>query len=348
MLYIGEEGTEGAMAGKALTIADIARLANTSTATVSNYLNGRLSKMSAETRKRIERIIGETGYAPNGAAQALASKNSQVIAVLIKDNTNIWAGQLVGSIEVVAHQSGYQTFVCDTHFDPQVERSYVEKMLSLGVDGFIIQPTKHYRSVNDRLRRAGKPVVFYDFSLMDLTSTWVKTDLYGGVYDAISACVNKGYQDFLILSAEVESSMRTRAERFQGFSDALDEHGIEFRTISVSNESPGADELRRIFERSVNPARRTLIFCPHQWCLTRIYKAISPMRHLIPERIGLLGLNNADWTDLVDPGISTIVEPVAEEGRLACSMLINLIQNPDASPRQQMLSCETRWLSSTL
>lgn len=336
------------MTKKALTIADIARLADTSTATVSNYLNGRLSKMSAETRERVARVVKETGYAPNGAAQALASKSSQVIAVLIEDNTNIWSGQLVGSVEVVAHQSGYQTFVCNTHFDPKVERSYVEKMLSLGVDGFIIQPTKHYRSVNDRLRRAGKPVVFYDFSLMDLTSTWVKTDLYGGVYDAISACVSKGYEDFLVLFADLEDSMRTRAERYQGLSDALDEHGIEFRTIPVSHEGPGVDELRRVFERSVSPARRTLVFCPHQWCLTRIYKALEPMRHLIPERIGLLGLNNADWTDLVEPKISTIVEPVAEEGRLACSMLIDLIQDPDASPQQRLLSCETRWLSSTL
>lgn len=336
------------MSEKHLTIADVARLANTSTATVSNYLNGRLTKMSEETRARIARVIEETGYSPNGTAQALASKSSQVIAVLIEDNTNTWAGQLVGSVEVVAHENGYQTFVCDTHFDPQVERSYVEKMLSLGVDGFIIQPTKHYRSVNERLRRAGKPVVFYDFSLMDLTSTWVKPDLYGGVYDAISACVAKGYEEFIVLSADPEDGMRTRTERYQGISDALDEHGIRCRRVPVTHESPTVDELRRFFENNVNTARRTLVFCPHQWCLARTFKALDTMRHLMPERIGLLGLNNQEWTDLVEPGISTIVEPVNEEGRLACSMLINLIQNPESGPIQKMLSCQTRWLGSTL
>lgn len=335
------------MSEKHLTIADVARLSSTSPATVSNYLNGRLSKMSPATRERIARVIEETGYAPNGAAQALASRSSQVIAVLIEDNTNSWAGQLVGSVEVVAHESGYQTFVCDTHFDPQVERSYVEKMLSLGVDGFVIQPTKHYRSVNERLLRAGKPVVFYDFSLMDLTSTWVKSDLYGGVYDAISTCVEQGYEDFVLLAADLEDGMRTRGERYQGFSDALDEHGMSSRTVSVTHESPTVDELRRYFENNINTARRTLVFCAHQWCLSRAFKALDTMRHLMPERIGLLGLNNAEWTDLTEPGISTIVEPVREEGRLACSLLIDLIQNPQAAPRQKMLPCETRWLAST-
>lgn len=333
------------MTTKRVTISDIARLAGTSTATVSHFLNGKHAKMSEETRQRISKVIKETGYSPSAQAQTLASKSSGVIAVLILDNTNTWAGQLVSGVENSAHKNGYLTVVCDTHFDPEVEHSYVEKMLSLGVDGFVIQPTTHYRSVSERLKKAGKPVVFYDFFNMDLGTTWVKSDLYGAVYDAISECVDKGYEDFFILSTGPEGA-RSRAERLQGFSDALGVHGIRSQYVRINHGAPSVSSLRRFFEQNIHTARRSLVFCPHQWALGRIFKALEPMSHLVPDRIGVLGFNNADWSDLTDPSLSTIVEPVEQEGSLACEMLIELIRDPEAKPRQEMLSCETRWLSS--
>lgn len=335
------------MTSKRLTITDIAKMAQTSTATVSHYLNGKYEKMGDATRKRIERVIEETGYVPNAPAQHLASGSSKVIAVLIEDNTNVWAGELVSGVESVAHENGYQTVVCDTHFDPKTERDYVEKMLAFGVDGIIIQPTNHYRSVNERLKRAGKPVVFYDFSLMDLSSTWVKTDLYAGVYDAISSCADSGYEDFVVLADE-STGLRTRSERMAGFTDALDERGIAYRSISVTHEGATAERLRSAFDEQINPARRTLVFCLHQWALAVTFKALDTRRHLMPGRVGLLGLNNGDWADLTEPGISTIIEPVELQGRTACQMLVDRIKDPEAAPQQQMLSCRTRWLGSTL
>lgn len=335
------------MTQKRMTIADIAKLANTSTATVSHFLNGKFEKMSEQTRQNIERIVRETGYSPNAHAQGLVSKSTGVIAILIEDNTNTWAGQLVSGVERVAHEGGYLTVVCDTHFDPKVERSYVEKMLSLGVDGFVIQPTNHYRSLNERLTNAGKPVVFYDFSLVDLNSTWVKTDLYGGVYDAISTCVDRGYDSCVALVADVNGA-RTRSERLRGLSDALAERGMSAEMVLIDHESPSVSELRHRFEYRIDPSRRTLIFCPHQWALARVLRALDTLRHLMPDHIGLLGLNNTEWTELTDPSVSTIVEPVEREGELACSMLIERLRDPECAMRQQMLSCETRWLSSTL
>lgn len=335
------------MAEGRVTITDVAKLAGTSTATVSHYLNGKYSKMSGATRERIKEAIGKMGYAPNARARDLANKHSEVVAVLIEDNTNAWAGRLVSGVEACAYENGYQTVVCDTHFDQQVERDYVEKMLSLGVDGFVVQPTNHYRAVNQRLRNAGKPVVFYDFNLLDLTSTWVKTDLYGGVYDAISECAERGYEDFVLMTADVER-MRTRSERYQGAVDALAERGIGCEQLQITHKGPPARELRRYLEQQLNPARRTLIFCAHQWALPRVFEALSDMRHLVPEQIGLLGLNNAEWAGLTTPSISTIVEPVEKEGRIACSMLIDLMRDPNAPPQQKVLPCTTRWLASTL
>ena len=335
------------MAHEHMTIADIAKLANTSTATVSHFLNGKFEKMSEQTRQRIQKIVNETGYTPNIHAQNLVSGKSGVIAILIKNNSNTWAGQFVRGVEHIAHKNGYLTIVCDTHFDPKVERNYADKMISLGVDGFLIQPTNHYRSLNERLLRIDKPVVFYDFSLVDLNSTWVKTDLYGGVYDAVRSCIERGYQECVVLAADVNDAP-TRSERLRGAFDVLAEHDINAKTVQIDHKMPTAAKLRQYFERHIDLSKQTLVFCPHQWALPRIVRALSTLKHLMPQQIGLLGINNTEWTELTDPTISTIVEPVEREGELACSMLIERLNDPATAPQQEMLSCDTRWLSSTL
>ncbi|MDO4428476.1 MAG: substrate-binding domain-containing protein [Atopobiaceae bacterium] len=329
-----------------VTITDVAREAGTSTATVSNYLNGKHEKLSQKTRERIERIIRETGYIPNAQAQTLSGKATHVIAILILDNSNNWAGRLLAGVERVARENSYQTIVCTTNFDPEIELMYVDKMLALGVDGFIVQPTHNFRAVNERITKAGRPVVFYDRSFYNLDSTWIKTNLYDGVYAATTACIDAGYEDFLTVAADM-TKMNTRMERFQGFADALAARGLFHRAISIEHDAPSVAELTEYFKFKLNPALRTLVFVQNQWALGRVFKALQPMAHLIPERIGLIGINCTDWTDLTSPTISTVVEPVEREGRHACQMLLDLLGDEPPAAHQEILECRLNWLGST-
>lgn len=142
-----------AVAKQRVTIADVAREAGTSTASVSYYLNDKREKLSEKTQNKIARVIKELGYVPNAQAQTLTGKQTHVIAIIILDNTNKWAGLVLNGMEQVMLPAGYQTVVCTSNFNPETELMYVDKMLSLGVDGFIIQPTANFKAVHDRIRR---------------------------------------------------------------------------------------------------------------------------------------------------------------------------------------------------
>ena len=66
------------------TISDVAKHAGVSKSTVSNYLNGKFEKMSAETKTAIERTIKEMGYTPNLSARRLPNKEkSKTICLII-------------------------------------------------------------------------------------------------------------------------------------------------------------------------------------------------------------------------------------------------------------------------
>lgn len=337
------------MAGR-VTIVDVAKLAATSTASVSYFLNGKLEKLGKPTQERIAAAIRETGYVPNAQAQALSGKPTHVIGEIILDNTNLWAGQIQLGVESIAREAGYQTVVCGTNFDRATEQACVEKLLSLGVDGFIIQPTSNFKAIHERIKRAGRPVVFYDCDTFDLSTSWIKANLYDGIYSAIQRCVEMGYDRFLAVGAEAKAAtgqFRTRFERASAMSDALSAHGLDFEQINIDHETPTVAELRELLKFRISPANRTLIFVENQWALPRVFQALEPSRHLIPDRIGILGLNCTEWTDLTAPTISTVVEPVRQEGRMACQMLVELLEGSEKRPRQEILACHTRWLDST-
>ena len=66
---------------KVVTIKDVARAAGVSSMTVSRVLNDR-PDVSPETRKRIQEVISELGYAPSEIARSLSHGRSNTLGVV--------------------------------------------------------------------------------------------------------------------------------------------------------------------------------------------------------------------------------------------------------------------------
>lgn len=331
---------------KNVTISDVATLAHTSIASVSYYLNNKTNKLGVATQERIAKAIHETNYIPNAQAQQLVGKQSHVISVILLNNTNLWAGQLLDGIEQIALAEGYQTVVCTSNFDQEKELMYIDKMIALGIDGFILQPTNNFKAVEKHIRQADKPVVFCDCSLLGSDNYWAKTNLYDGIYTATEILIQNGYNDFIGIGAKIGNS-RTRMERHQGFCEAIQAYGKTSRFITVDYAVPTISYLREYFKQNINPAKHTLIFVENQWNLPRVFKSLKPLYQLIPNQIGLFGIDCNNWTDLTKPTITTLIEPVHELGEQICKTLINLLENKAPSNRQILLNCNINWQEST-
>ena len=124
-------------AKKRITINDIAQMAGTSKTTVSFYLNGKTDRMSEDTQKRIRKAIKDTGYEPSPLARGMNAKQSHLIGVIIGDITNAFSNQIVKGIDTVISAEGYRMLVCSSNFNKQNEAAYIDRLLALGVDGFI-------------------------------------------------------------------------------------------------------------------------------------------------------------------------------------------------------------------
>ncbi|MEG2506920.1 MAG: LacI family DNA-binding transcriptional regulator [Longicatena sp.] len=328
-----------------LTIKEIAIKANTSKTTVSFYLNGKTDKMSNDTKKRIAKVIEETNYRPSMAARSLNSKGTRLLGVIIGDITNTFANQIVKGIDDLAREKRYQLIVGNSNYIYENEEKYVNRMLNMGVDGFIVQPSSHFHDLVERIKAEDKELVFIDSQVSMNKEKWVKTNNYEAVLEASESLIKLGYENFIMLSAD-PSVLSTRLERTTGFLDAL-KLANKTCTTKIVDENVASDEITTFITDELKLGSKTLIFVANCWLLPRVYVALKNYRNLIPETIGLLGFDNLEWTNFSSPTVSTIVQPAYEEGEQAAAILIDAIENLNEQVPNQILKCSVNWSEST-
>lgn len=332
---------------KRITINDIATMAGISKTTVSFYLNGKTDRMSAETQERIKKVIDETGYSPSPLARGLNAKHTALIGVIIGDITNTFSNRIVKGIGSVANAAGYRMLVCNSNYDADDERAYIDRLLSLGVDGFIVQPSSSFKEVARVITEANKQLVFFDSKLYDYSCNWVKTDNYEATYRAISDCVDRGYKKFIMIGARPEL-LSTRIERSSGFVDALSERDIASEQLEVDPDTLDVNAIAAYLRERIDGSTPTLVFAPNCWALPDVYRAMREFYPLMPEKVGLVGFDNTEWAGLASPSVTTIVQPAFEEGQQAFHILLDLIKDKHEENPHQVLDCAIDWGTSTL
>lgn len=328
--------------GKRITIQTIADEAQVSKSTVSCYLNGKTEKMSAETRERIAAVIKKYDYRPSAAARLLTANHSCLLGVLVCDITNGFANRLVKGIAQVCRTGGYQILIGTSEYDAQAEQLHLERMIDMKVDGVILQPTGDPKGSIELLKRAHIPVVCID-SKPDGVPHWVATNNYQATYEAVSACLARGYESCILFSAEPDL-LTSRHERFHGCWDALAATGLPCHAEIIDATTPASHILSTV-ERERRG--RTLIFVPNCWLLPKVFTALAPLHREIPQKLGLLGFDNEEWVDFSVPSVSTIVQPAFQEGATAAALLIDNIRQKPNIPPNATLDCERVFRGST-
>lgn len=329
-----------------ITINEIAKLAGVSKTTISFYLNGKTQRISLKTQNRIATIIKQTNFQPNLAARCLNSKSSKLIGVLISDITNTFSNQIVKGIETIASKYNYQVIVGNSEYSYQREENYIEQMLSMGVAGFIVQPTAQFRKLSKKLLKLNKPLVFFDSKLYDLKSNWIKTNNYEATYETIVKCIIKGYESFYLITADPQL-ISTRLERVSGFIDALADYNFNYKTFILENDRVDFKMLHNFFESTLNVSKKSLVFVPNCWALPDIYLALKQYRNNMPQ-IGLIGFDNLEWVNFSSPSITTIIQPAFKEGEEVAKIVIDQIEGKNKLDNQKILNCYVNWNESTL
>ncbi|MDQ0150423.1 LacI family DNA-binding transcriptional regulator [Eubacterium multiforme] len=330
---------------KNITIKDIASMAGTSKTTVSFYLNGKSDRMSTETKLKIEKIIRETNYSPSFVARSLTYKRTNLIGVIVADICSPFSSAIVKEIDMAARKEGYQIIVGSSKFDFKNEEKYINKMLDMGVDGFIIQATTKFSKFIDKIKGQGKKLLLLDSVNSNFKGSFVKINNFDITKEAIENLIYKGYNNFILLTRNPKISM-TIQERKKAFTETLERHKINY-SVELIDDEIKRENIKKAIDNTLKKESKNLIFTVDGEILQKAYDYIKDKGLNIPNEVGIIGFEDRRWTYYANPSVTTISQPVHDEGKYAARILINMIEENKESLKSFIFFCNINWKEST-
>lgn len=321
-----------------VSIKDIAEAAGKTHSTVSRALRDS-SKISEETRERIQQIAQEMGYTPNAVAQSLQTDRTNAIGLVVTSIADPFWSDVVRGVEEVAQPAGFSVLLNSSHNDPDQEIQAIETFHRRRVDGLLVASSRVGSNYVDRMSQIDVPVVLInsegeeDFNFLHS----VTVDDRSGIRQAVQHLVDRGHRRIGYLG--VQNRPLSNQRRREGYVDAMTENGIDPRDewtevapvieTEPRNDVKAAEALMpNLFEAGV-----TALLCFNDMVAIGVLKACKSQGIRVPEDISIVGFDGINMARYVTPSLTTIHQPKREMGNIAMQMLDDLIEQESVQNR---------------
>jgi DNA-binding LacI/PurR family transcriptional regulator len=317
-----------------LNIKVIAEKAGVSTATVSRVLNG-FPGVREKTKKKVMKITSELNYEVDGIARSLRQKKTFKIGVIVGNVLSQFYTVLAKSIEDIANKYGYSVILCNGDDDSEKELNYLKVLRSSRVDGIIIAPTGKNAGYINNLLQSNIKIVLVDRLIGGVDCDAVLVDNEQGAYTAVEYLIDKGYKKIAIIDGFIDRT--TGKERLKGYLRALNENNIQrnddFIKIKDFKKGSGIVFANELLENKNKPEA---IFVANLDLTLGAILSIKRLGLKIPDDIAVIGFDDSDWAQILEPPLTTISQPVYDLGTTAAERLIKNIEN-DNSKREKLI-----------
>jgi LacI family transcriptional regulator len=326
---------------KKLTLEEVAKLAGVSRATVSRVVNNP-ERVSLKYRERVLKVIKETGYQPNQAARILASQRSNIIGLIISSRADLiftdpYFAVLITGISRACNAHNYTLALFVFHTQEEQEQVY-QRALGTGLlDGLIVTADKITDPLIPQIAAREIPAVYVGRPFDKTNTSFVNVDNVAGAYMAASHLVRLGYQRIATITGPMSST--TSIDRHEGYIKALTEraHAVEDDLIVCGDftRDSGYTAMRQLL-----PHKPDAVFVATDTMALGAIQAIHEANLTIPGDIAIVGFDDLPSAIIADPPLTTIRQPVNQNGRLAVEMLIDLLETGPDPPHHTILPTE--------
>lgn len=312
-----------------VTIYDVASLAHVSVTTISKILNHKDYDISAETRQRVLDVIKTLNFTPSALARSLVTKRTNVIALLLPDISNQYFADMARGVEDGANLFGYNVILCNTDENPKKELEYLRLLKERCIDGIIIIPISEKDDIFTGKFKIQKPYVLLDriYKNPGDDICKIRFDNVKGGYLATKYLIDKGHKRIGIITGPDINEPSN--DRLEGYKLALGQAGIEFDMSLVYEKnfrSQSGYEATDILIKN----GATAIFATNDLMASGVYKAVFELGLKVPDDVSVIGYDNVNLTELLDPHLTTITQPKMQMGKLAAKMLIAKLKGEKA------------------
>lgn len=310
-----------------LTLDEIAALSGVSRATVSRVVNQR-TNVSPEARDRVQKVITRTGYRPNLAARSLAGSRSGTLGLVVPESTEVlftdpYFAHLIQGVAEACYQNDYVLSLVLLPLGEMHARLPAHLLQGRSFDGLIV--TASY--IDDLLI----PYLLHNQILFvavgqhhDQRVSFVDSDNQGGAYAAVQHLIRLGHKRIAAITGPMNSL--AAVHRKQGYLNALWNHQLTVNEdlIVAGNfsEESGCKAMERLL-----PFAPEAVFIASDTMALGALRALRTAGRAVPGDIALVSYDDLPPATLADPPLTTIRQPIKQNGRLAVETLLDILKN---------------------
>jgi DNA-binding LacI/PurR family transcriptional regulator len=318
------------------TIYDVAKRAGVSIATVSAVLN-KSTYVSPELTKKVKVAVDELDYTINHLAHSLQTRSTRTIGMLIPDmgNPDPFYGQVVRGAEDVFRKKEYLLFLGHTYNKMEEQSRYLKAFRARLVDGILLFQAQGQDEELERVVKTKKPIIFVGRIPSGIEADVIATDIQLGTRMAVEYLYEKGHRRIGLIT--VAASLSVSSFRLAGWREALGHHGIppnESYVIEGELSSETGHQAALQLLSLLEPP--TAIFADNLVITTGILRALQQKGLHCPQDVEVVSSDDAEWLDVFQPAITTVVQPSYQLGAQAGELLLKRIRHPKR-PRQQIM-----------
>jgi LacI family repressor for deo operon, udp, cdd, tsx, nupC, and nupG len=315
-----------------VTIEDVALRAGVSTATVSRALRG-LPHVSAATRAQVARIALDLGYVPSKSATNLATGRTHTVGVVTPHVARWFFAQAIEAVEGELREQGYDVLLLVLPPGTEVDRPpFDPEELRQRVDAVAVLTVPLTGTELDALRRLRLPIVFVGGSVPGLMSVRIDDIAVGRL--ATEHLLSLGHRRIAHINGDPYGPLNFTApvDRRAGWLSAMRAAGVE---VDPQLDVPGfftveggRQAMRQLLALDEPP---TAVFAAGD---EMAFGALAEAREAgvhVPGELSIVGVDDHDMSALW--GLTTVRQPVREQGRRAAALLLQALLPTAASSR---------------
>lgn len=311
------------------TIYDVAKLSGQSKTTVSRVINNH-PYVSEEKKELVLKAMKELGYTPNPSARRLRGHLTTTIGVIVPRIVNPFFSYLVNSIEQEAYNYGYQVLICQSNEDKDKELFFLNLLRTKQVDGIIMTSIENSWSVVYPYTKFG-PIVLCNEYIINSNVSTIHLDQFKGTYIGIKHLIEKGHKKIAYCTGGLFDQQGKDIDRNKGFQKALSEAGISLNPQWIFVNQHSIDDGKRVMKQIIGMSDRpTAVFTGSDEVAGGIVAEAKENGLTIPDDIAIMGFDDQPLSELLDPKLTTIRQPIGEIGKKSVEVIIELINHPDS------------------
>lgn len=289
------------------------------------------------TRDRVLRAAASLDYSIDRRARALRRQKSGTIGLIVADAENPFFAQIIHAIEEVAYTSKHDLFFCNSNEDPERERFHLLSMHAQRIDGIILLPVGDDASSLPAFLGRDTPLVCLDRRLPGANFDLAILDNFMGSELAVRHLFEAGHKRIGIVTAHDRT---VTVERIAGFRATIAACGLDERPEYVrrgtdARQESGYAQTVDLLGLKMPP---TAIFATNPLLALGALRAIRDCGLRVPDDVSVIGFDDTLYAGLLDPPLTTIVQPTTELGRLAAELLLDrVVRGFTGAPRNLVL-----------